>query len=743
MIKRIVKYSLGVLAVLLVLLLAAPFFIDVNDYRPQIAQAVEKATGREISIGEMHASLFPWVGVSLDNVELANRKGFSDVPFVKVKNLEVQVALLPLFSREVEIKQFRLDGPQIFLERNIKGEGNWEDLGRKPADTAAAPQSAPAQEEGSSSLAALSAEALQLVDGKLVWMDAASGKRLELKHIQIDVSHVQLNQPVHATASAQIDGGAIDVDALIGPIGDLGKLDVAHLPLQLKVSTGEPVGLQPFAAWLPELPAPFGDMKNAHLDLNMQLEQRPDGLRLSVGHTALHAGVRADLDWKVEMPDARQLRVQQLQVKLEQAAVLQAQGDVRNLDATPRYTMRIQSEPLARTWLEQFVPELKGMYAGHAAPWKQVKLGAMLAGDPERVEIRDMQLLLDGELVQLSGTIAYARAPDIRLRLAANTLHLDPWLPQPASQKDGGGAPAAAAPAASEKAVEPDLRFLKSWRVNAQMQIEQMHLRGLQLDHLRATAKGERGLFTLDPLRFELSGGQVSEKASLDASRYPATWTESIHASRIRLGPVLKALADMDLIEGTMQLETDLKATGLLPDTAKKSLNGRGQVSLTDGRVKGFDIAGTLRNLAAPGKQGGPQYTDFAQLQGSFVIRNGIAKNSDLFMASPLFRLTGEGTVDLPKSSLDYHVKPRLVGTLVGQGDTLTVRKGLTVPLHIFGPFASPRVQPQIDARELISDVIQKRLGGQQAAPADQQQTAPAKQPQQQLQKAIEGLFGR
>jgi len=746
-IKRIVKYSLGVLAALLLVALAAPFFIDVNDYRPQITQAVEKATGRKLSIGEMHASIFPWVGVSLDDVELANRQGFSDVPFVKVNRLEVQVALLPLFSRQLEIKRFRLDGPQIFLERNASGEGNWQDFGN--AANAPATQeenvAAEAKQGEGAPLAALSAEALQLADGKLIWMDGGSGRRLEVNDIRVDVSGVQLQRPVHATASARIDGGEVQVDALIGPIGDLARFDAARLPLQLKISSPEPLGLKPLAPWLPEA---LAEVKTAHLALDLQAEQRPDGVRLSAGRMSLLASTRADVNWKVEMPGTQRLRIQQLQMKINEAPVLTVQGEVNDLDRTPRYALRLQSESLARGWLEGVVPDLKAMYAGNPAPWQRLKVGAMLAGDPERIEIRDLQLLLDGELLQLSGSVAYRKAPDIHLRLAANTLHLDPWLPQPATGAEAAPSAATATAAKVGKPVEPDLRFLKPWLVNGQMQIEQLHLHGLQMDHMRATVKGERGHFTLDPLRFELSGGQISERATLDASQYPASWSESVHASRIHLGPVLKAVADMDFIDGTMQLDTDLKATGLLPETAKRTLNGRGQVVLSDGRIKGFDIAGTMRNLRAPGQQGGSQYTDFAQLQGSFQVRNGIATNPDLFMASPLFRLTGEGTVNLPNGTMDYHVKPRLVGTLVGQGDTLTVRKGLSVPLHIFGPFAAPKVKPEIDVKSLLGDVLRGKMGGaaqpsagEPQAPAGQQPAAP--QPEKQIKKAIEGLFGR
>ena len=126
--KKTIKYSLGLLVLIMGMLLAVPFFIDINDYKPQITKAVEDATGRTIQIGEIKASLFPWVGVRLDNIRLANRAGFSDRDFLKIESLNIQLDLLPLFNKQIEVIRFTLDAPELFLERNTEGEGNWEDL---------------------------------------------------------------------------------------------------------------------------------------------------------------------------------------------------------------------------------------------------------------------------------------------------------------------------------------------------------------------------------------------------------------------------------------------------------------------------------------------------------------------------------------------------------------------------------------------------------------------------------------
>ena len=712
MMKKIVKYSLGLLGLLVLTLLLVPFFLNVEDYRQQIEQQVEDATGRKLQMGQLKSSLFPWVGITLDDVVLANRSGFSDHAFLQVKHLDVQVALLPLLRQSVEIKRFVLQSPEIFLEKNAMGQGNWEDLLPAPAAVSpeggstsgvASQQPVAQTEKQSPILAALSADAMVLKDGELIWRDAQSGQDIALTSVQVQLDDVQLQRPIQAHISAKLNQDQISLDAQIGPVGDLNALDVNHLPVQLHVQT---FGLQ-LAAWkkqLPPLPELLGTLDQSKIRFDVQVEQRPDGVRLLAGQAELLARIRLGLDWKVEMPNLNGFDVRALALSVNDQSMVTLQGEVKRLNQTPQYQMRIQSSELSRTWLSTWLPAVQEMYAGHSKPWETMKLGASLAGTVSRVELRDMQLVLDGELVQLSGDIDVAKAPDIRLRLAAKSLHLDPWLPKSQESSSASLEPYSQADAESAtSAVEPDLRFLKDWRVSLQMQVENLLVQGLDVGHLKTVLNGGKGVFKLDPLQFELSGGQVREVASLNVNTYPVQWNESMSVTDLQLKPLLVVLAESDMLDGTMRLNTSLNGVGVLPESIKHTLQGSGQLSLLNGRIKGFDIAGGVRNFTHAGQTGETQYTDFAQLQGSFNIRDGLVKNNDLFMASPLFRLSGRGEVSLPDSTMDYHVRPKLIGSLVGQGDTSN-RNGLVVPLHIYGPFTGLNVKPEITTENVVQE---------------------------------------
>ena len=753
-IGKTIRYSLVVLVLLMAALLAAPFFIDVNDYKAEIEQTVENATGRKLTIGGISASLFPWVGVQLEDVHLANRPGFSAQDFLAVQRLHIKLALLPLLSKEVEIKQFEVVSPRAYLERHADGQTNWGDL---VSESVPPSESEAAAEQGSNDatplLAALKAESISLSGGELVWADAEN-KPLTLSELDVQLNDVQLARPVSVGLSGKLDGNAFSVDAKVGPLGDLSKLDPAKLAIQGQVRV-ESLRLGPFKDLIAGWPAMMGDINEATAAATANIEARPDGVRTGEGTAMVNGAHKLELNWKLEMPKADQMELRRAELVVDGAAVLDVKGSVK-LAEVPTFQLRLDGQPMQRTWLAGFVPELGSMYAGHPAPWKQVKFGTLIAGDDKHVDIRDLQLMLDGELVQVSGAVVYER-PDIRLRITSKDLHLDPWLPQPKSEQAGQTLSVVNEAVAAEETAEPDLRFLEPWLVTAKFQASTLFLRGLEMKNFQASINGSDGRFDLNPLGFGLSGGNVTEKASINVAAYPARWTESIHITGVQVGPLLKTLADMDMLEGTMEMDTNLKATGL-SEAAVATLNGRGNFMLRNGKVRGFDIAGALRKFVNPGSPAESRETDFAQLSGSFVITDGVADNQDLFMASPLLRVTGYGKVDLVQKLLDYHVKPRVVGTLQGQGDTV-LRQGLSVPMHISGPFEAPKIRPEIDAKAVIENApallnkgkvggaLGKILGGpadsQDAPPPDEAVPPQQEKPVDKLRKGIGGLLGR
>jgi AsmA protein len=84
-----------------------------------------------------------------------------------------------------------------------------------------------------------------------------------------------------------------------------------------------------------------------------------------------------------------------------------------------------------------------------------------------------------------------------------------------------------------------------------------------------------------------------------------------------------------------------------------------------------------------------------SQLSATATIAKGQATTNDLFLAGPLVRMTGAGTVDLGSKTLAFRVEPKLVMTTEGQGGSADPI-GLGIPVIVQGSWSEPRIYPDV-----------------------------------------------
>jgi uncharacterized protein involved in outer membrane biogenesis len=113
-------------SILLAVLTALLFFVDVNLYRAPIERHVSTAFGREVVFGgslKLQPSLRPRFAVS--GVKITN-PAWASRPFLAVVDrFEVRVGLLPLLRGELEIDSLEFHGVDLLLERAADGSNNF------------------------------------------------------------------------------------------------------------------------------------------------------------------------------------------------------------------------------------------------------------------------------------------------------------------------------------------------------------------------------------------------------------------------------------------------------------------------------------------------------------------------------------------------------------------------------------------------------------------------------------------
>ena len=242
--KKAIKWILisggGLLALIIVALLIAPFFVDVQKYKPEIEKRVAEATGRPFNIGgDLQLSLFPWTGLAFSDLHLGSPHGFKEKDLLSVKSFEARIKLLPLLSRDVQVKRFILEGPRIFLEKNKEGRGNWEGIGKPSRNVPPKPKKKEEMPPEGKPWEGLPVKAVAvgeftITEGSVRWIDHAKGERREISDVTIRLRDVSLDSPIHLAFSAMLDGQALSLEGNVGPVGkDPGK---GTVPLDLVVN---------------------------------------------------------------------------------------------------------------------------------------------------------------------------------------------------------------------------------------------------------------------------------------------------------------------------------------------------------------------------------------------------------------------------------------------------------------------------------------------------------------------------
>lgn len=237
--KKFFKWFFLTGGVLLVLIIAAviivPQFIDVKTYKPVIEQKVTEATGRPFTLGDdMDLSVFPWVGVKLTDLHLGNQGGYKEKDMVSVKNFEVRLKVMPLLSKQIEVKTFVLDSPRIYLEKFKNGDANWQGIGKQKDKKAVKEKEKEKQADGQLPIKGLVVNNFSIKNGQLIYVDRKTKLKKEISDLNLSLDNISLDNPVEISLSAVIDGKPVSLNGTAGPIGQKPGKGTIKLDLVLK-----------------------------------------------------------------------------------------------------------------------------------------------------------------------------------------------------------------------------------------------------------------------------------------------------------------------------------------------------------------------------------------------------------------------------------------------------------------------------------------------------------------------------
>ena len=128
------KILVGLFVLFLLVALTLPYFLNVDRYRDTIADALAKATGRKVTLGPIHARLFPGAGVSVADLHIGNPDGFPAGDLIGADEIRVNVALAPLMHGTIHVNSVELVHPKLIVLTDSDGKNNYTFT---PTETAA------------------------------------------------------------------------------------------------------------------------------------------------------------------------------------------------------------------------------------------------------------------------------------------------------------------------------------------------------------------------------------------------------------------------------------------------------------------------------------------------------------------------------------------------------------------------------------------------------------------------------
>jgi AsmA protein len=647
---KIIGIVLGGLVALLLLAGVAVFlFVDPNDHKERISAAVQKATGRELSLpGELKLSIFPWLAIETGAATLGNPPGFGDEPFLSLERAKLSVKLMPLLRKQLEVGRIEIDGLDLRLRQNAEGKGNWVDWGSPTTEPAPAdPPGGPAQ--------------------------------LDLAGIAITDSRISFEDLV-----------AEQVDVEIGRVASGVAIPVS---LQMQLITTQ-------------------DAKPLPLDAEFQLTYDLEQQRYQLGDLSLAGrlqpeGAPKELDWRFATPGADLNLLAQTLAKTSFSAQF---GDAKLLgeiegrqliDAPALNGIFKLSEVAPRELMQQFgiVPPVTrdaGVLARFAAQgvWSWGAGGARLT---------DLALQLDES--KLTGRFAYATDGGMDFALDLDRIDLDRYQPPPEE------AEASTEPIELPVDFIKPMRAKGSFDVG-EIKIGGARLTQLsaavaianevaRFGPLKArlyggTYSGDIGL----DMRAEVPRLTMDEHMQgIDIAALMKDYADSERLSgKGSLDMVLSARgrSGADLLKtlnGKMSVD--------LQGGAVEGIDVWYAIAQAQSVIKNRQLASVANT----------RRTAFDTFRASSDVVDGVASTKDLTLASQLLRVTGIGSANLDSQALDFTVTATVLKAPPGEDADLSELERASIPVKITGTMTEPKIRPDLTGmvKERVKQEIEQR----------------------------------
>jgi AsmA protein len=316
--------------------------------------------------------------------------------------------------------------------------------------------------------------------------------------------------------------------------------------------------------------------------------------------------------------------------------------------------------------------------------------GALALGG-NRAVLSNARIGLDGMKANgLVRVLTRADRPKVEASLGIARLDLNAYT---GGTSDGAGTARQTAQGWSQRNVS--LAGLNMADATLRLKAGEIIYRDLTMKEVSLDADLLNGKLTSTLNSLKLYGAPASGVMEIDGSQNTPRLAGKLTATGADAKALLKDFAGIGRIAGKADIRLDLAASGRSQAEMVSTLAGTARLAIRDGELEGVNVPGMVngvqRSILDGWSDGASGSTRFDALSADFTVKDGIAETRQLQVAGQGFRIEGDGQADILRRRLNFKVTPQVAS---GDNPGMTA---LPVPVVVAGPWAAPRIYPDIE----------------------------------------------
>jgi AsmA protein len=534
-----VKIILSIIAAMVFLIVIAiftlPFFVDPNDFKPEIASAVKDKTGRDLILtGELKLSIFPWLGITTGQMALGNAAGFQERPFATLEESDIKVKLLPLLTKKIEISRIIIKGLIINLSKNPQGISNWDDLTVPDVTktTPSPPTNNNGKQDATDKLAVSAISGIAIENALINWDDQRSGKHLLIKDVNLNTDKFVYDEPVAVNLSLVVlnpetkFSGSIKLTAELTVNEILDTFVLSHSDLHT-TTEGESIPGKSLTAAL--------TVAVAALDMTKQTVN-VSGLLLKSNDVTLSAELTGN-----------------------------------NIGGKPSFHGPVTISPFSPAKvLKQLDISVPVMQDANALSKSAVNFN--LLATENSVDLQNLAMTLDDTEIKGSTSIKNFALPIIAFNLAADACDVDRYLP-PVTDKSSKPITSPAVALAAGASALP-VETLRKLNLDGQLSVGKLKINGMVMQDIQLNLSAKNGLIQTQQSAKTFYQGSYNGSLNIDMRNKNPTLALNEKITHVQVEPLLNDFKGEARISGIVDASAQLQGQGNNADDLKSSLNG-------------------------------------------------------------------------------------------------------------------------------------------------------------------------